>query len=53
MTRFWNNLQQVRSIYRYIGTPNNLKVCGSNNTKGPKRDSQNRLRSPMPDGGEP
>jgi len=26
---------------------------GSNKTKGPKQDSQNRLRSPMHEGGEP
>jgi hypothetical protein len=25
----------------------------NNKTKGPKQDSQNRLRSPMPEGGEP
>ena len=36
-----------------IAKPNNLKVSlGSRKTKGPKQDSQNRLRSPMPDGGE-
>ena len=38
---------------RKIGKPNNLKVFGSNKNKGPKQDSQNRPRSPIPDGGEP
>ena len=52
MTRFWNNLDQVRSN-RKIGKTNNLKVFGSNKTKGHKQDSQNRLWSPMPEGGEP
>ena len=29
-------------------------ICfGSNKTKGPKHESQNRLRSPMHEGGEP
>jgi hypothetical protein len=32
--------------------PNNLKVFGSNKTKGHKLDSQNRQRSPMSEGGE-
>jgi hypothetical protein len=26
---------------------------GSNKTRGPKPDSENRLKSPMPEGGEP
>jgi len=39
--------------YRNIGKHNNLKVFGSNKTKGPKQDSQNRLRLLMPDVGEP
>jgi hypothetical protein len=30
-----------------------FKVFGSNKTKEPKQDSQNQLRSPMPEGGEP
>jgi len=46
MTRFWY------AQSRKIGKPNNLNF-GSNKTKGPKQDSQNRLRSPMPEGGEP
>jgi len=37
---------------RKIGKPNILKF-GSNKTKGPKQDSQNPLRSPMPEGGKP
>ena len=32
---------------RKIGKPNNLKVFGSNKTKGPRDDSQNRMRSHM------
>jgi hypothetical protein len=28
-------------------------MCMSNETKGPKQNSQYRLRSAMPDGGEP
>ena len=36
-----------------IGKPNNLKVLESKRTKGPKEDGQNRLRSQMPEGGEP
>ena len=46
MTRFSNNLHQVRS------TQNNLKVFGSKKTKGSKQNSQNLLRSPMSEGGE-
>ena len=38
---------------RKIGKANNLKVFGSNKTKGPKQDYQNWLRSPMSEGGEP
>jgi len=37
---------------REIGNPNNLKLCDHKN-KGSKQDSQNRLMSPMPEGGEP
>jgi hypothetical protein len=37
---------------RNTGKPNNLSV-GSNKTKGPKQDSQNRLKSPVPAEGEP
>jgi len=36
-----------------IGKPNNFKVFGTLKTKGTKQDSQNRLRSPMPEGGVP
>jgi hypothetical protein len=37
---------------RNIPYPKYLKVFGNKKTKGPKQDSQNRLRSPMPEGGE-
>jgi hypothetical protein len=43
-----NNLHHVRSKQPKY----NLKVFGSKKTKGPKQDSQNRLWSPMPEGGE-
>jgi hypothetical protein len=35
-----------------IGKPNNLKVFGSNKTKGFKQDRQNCLWSPIFEGGE-
>ena len=48
-TRFWNNLHQVRSKSRL-----EIQISfESNKTKGPKQDSKNRLRSAMPEGGEP
>jgi hypothetical protein len=47
-----NNLHHVRSKQPKYREPNNLKVFGSKKTKGPKQDSQNRLWSPMPEGGE-
>jgi hypothetical protein len=34
-----------------IGKPKFFKVFGSNKIKRPKQDSQNRLRSPMPEVG--
>ena len=37
---------------RKIGKPNNLNFR-SYKTKGPKQDSQNQVRSPMPEDGEP
>jgi hypothetical protein len=37
---------------RKIGKPNNLTFC-TNKTKGRTQYSINRLRSPMPEGGEP
>ena len=50
--------RRVSGIFfmRYVqnrknGKPNNL--FGSNETKGSKYDSQNRLRSPMSEGEEP
>jgi hypothetical protein len=36
-----------------IEKPNGIKVFGNTNTKEPKQDSQNRLMSSMPQGGEP
>jgi hypothetical protein len=47
MTRFWNNFHQVRSKSKDW-----IKVYETNTTKGPNQDSQNQLRSPMPEGGE-
>ena len=47
MTHFWN-----MHILK-IGKPNNLKVFGCKKTEEPKQDSQNWLRSPMSEGGEP
>jgi hypothetical protein len=35
-----------------IWKPNNLKVFVCKKTKGPKQDSQHRLKSFMPEGGE-
>ena len=43
----------VECYSRKIGRSNNLKVFGINKAKGPKQDSQNQLRSLMPEGGEP
>ena len=37
---------------RKIGNPNTLNLR-SNKTKGPKQDSQNRLRLSMSEGGKP
>jgi hypothetical protein len=51
-TCFWNILQQSRSN-QHIWATNNLKVFGSETTKGTNQDSQKRQRSPMPGGGEP
>ena len=36
-----------------VGKPNNLIVFESKLTKGSKQDSQNRLKSPIPEGREP
>ena len=49
MTRFWNNLHQVHSKSKDWKAKLNF---GSNKTKMPKQDTQNRLRSPMPEGGK-
>jgi len=38
----------MRYETRKIGKPNNSKFW-SNKTKGPKQDSQNQLRSPIPE----
>ena len=45
--------QKFQFAFRKIGETNNLIKNGSNKTKGHEKDSQNRLRSPMPEGGEP
>jgi hypothetical protein len=49
-TRFCSNLHQVSKIERLESQ--NIESFGSNKTKGPKQDSQNLLRSAMPEGGE-
>jgi hypothetical protein len=36
----------------WIKKPNNLKLFGSNKIKGSKQDRQNRLMSPISEGGE-
>jgi hypothetical protein len=36
-----------------IVKPNKFQIFGSKKTKGPKLNSQNQLRSPMPEGGLP
>jgi len=36
-----------------IGKPNNVNVFVSNKSKGHQKQNQNRLWSPMPEGGEP
>ena len=46
---FWNNLHKVIYKYQNIEKVNNLKVFGSNKTKGLKQHNQNQLRSPMPE----
>ena len=46
--RFWNYAQN-QNIYK----TNKLKVLGRKKTKGPKHDDENRLRSPMHEGGHP
>ena len=51
VTRFWNTLHQVRAKSE-DWKANNAKVFDSKKTKGPTQDSQNRLCSPVPDGGE-
>ena len=33
--------------------PNNSKISGSKKIKGPKQRSKNRLKTSMPEGGEP
>ena len=37
---------------RTIGKRKKIISFGRNKTKGPKQDTQYRLRSPMPEGGE-
>ena len=42
------------SVQREGGSFGAVLICfGSNKTKGPKQKNQNRLRSPMPEAGEP
>jgi hypothetical protein len=49
--RLWNNMHQV-----YLKSKDwkakQFKVLGEIKTKGPKQDSQNRPRSPMPEAKE-
>ena len=52
MTRFWNNLHQV-TLKIERPESQTIKSFGSNKTKVPKQGNQNRLWSPMSDGGEP
>jgi hypothetical protein len=51
-TRFWNNLHEVRSKSKDWKVKK-FKVFGTIKAKGPKQDSQNKLWSPLPEGGEP
>jgi hypothetical protein len=59
MTHFWNNLHQVRSSsgtlnVKILESQIILKCLGARKPKGlKKQNSQNRLRLPMPEGGEP
>ena len=51
LTSFWNNLHQVHSkskdgTAKYFNVLGGIKQCA-------KEDSQNCLRSPIPEGGEP
>ena len=48
-TYFWNNLYQVTFNIKRLETQIS-EVFGSNKTKGIKKDSQNRLRSHIPEG---
>ena len=41
-----------KALGQKIGKPKDLLLFVSNKIKGPKQDSQNRLRLPMPGGGE-
>ena len=43
----------IYSLNRQIGKLNNLNVFRNITTKEPKHYSQDRLRLPMPKGGEP
>jgi hypothetical protein len=47
MTRFWNTFKIERLESQII------KSFGSIKTKVPKQESQNRLRSPLHEGGNP
>jgi hypothetical protein len=50
--RLWNSLHRVRSESKN-GNLNIIQSFEGNETKGQKQDTQNRLRSPKPGGGEP
>jgi hypothetical protein len=49
---FWNDLHRVRSQSKDWKAKKKF-IFGTNKNKGPKPDSQNQLRSPMSEGGEP
>jgi hypothetical protein len=53
VTRRFSGITFIRYTQNWkMEKANNFKIFGSNKTKGPKQDSQNRLRSPMPGGGQ-
>ena len=54
--RFLINLHRLRSLLKYkkcTRKPNNINIFGSNKTNGPKQDSQNWLRTSIPERREP
>jgi hypothetical protein len=52
MTRFWNNLHQVRSKLKDL-KPKRLNVLEAIKPNGLYRIPKTGLRSPMPEEGEP